>query len=110
MILIERAGLYIGIPAVALLVTGLLSYQAGEKHKAAEWAAAITVEHQHELVAIASANAAEAKLSALTATADATADQLEQAREALLTKIPPIAACTDTADDVGSLRKLIEPR
>jgi hypothetical protein len=110
MTLIERTGLYIVVPVVALLVAFGIGFHAGEKRIAGQWAAAVAAEHQRELAAVASANAAEAKLSQVTASADSTADQLEQAREALLAKVPPIAACADDAADLGELRRLIEPR
>jgi hypothetical protein len=112
--LIERIGLYIVVPALALLVTGLLCYQAGEKHKAAEWSAAVAAE-QHRVDDLnAKLGAAESDNAKLATQINQTVDQLEAARENRTAQNPPDPLkCPDAVDDaadLGELRKLIEPR
>ena len=100
----------IGAVAVAAVIGVAVGIPLGVHHEAGKWQAAVTAEHKLELEAKANAATLESDLAKVSASADATADQLEQTREALLAKVPPIAACADSGNDVEQLRRLIEPR
>lgn len=100
----------LGLAAGALIVAFCFGVLTGTHHEAQKWQAAVDAEAKREAAAIAQAWRAEAALKTATDQLDATADQLEKAREDALAKAPAPAACTDSADDVGSLRRLIQPR
>jgi hypothetical protein len=104
----------IGSVAVAAVIGLAVGVPLGINHEAGKWQGAVAAEHQHELDAIAKANAAESDLAKVSTQINQTADEGEAARETrLATKPPDPLACPDAVDDaadLGELRKLIEPR
>ncbi len=97
----------IGIGAGVVLGCLVVGFGFGDRYKQGQWDRAKAKQSAHEIQLIQQADQLEAKLNATSASLDATADALEKAREDALATVPVPAACVDSADDVGGLRRLI---